>query len=278
MNKKELDAKLNEIQSRLSILGDLNGLIQKGAELPSLVSQAQTTNAAVQQLLPKLSAQQQSLTALTSEISALKEELSGKNSEIDELVQKTNEIQEKTESLKQQTLTQLGLAANEKLSNSFEQVKVELAKEKDKWFNWLVGAVAVLVVGATALAGWQVYEFGTLYHFAFLIKIALTAPLVYFIVFINREYSRTSRLIEEYAFKAAIARSFEAYKEILQDAFVEQQSLIYQKKLDFILEAVAGLYSSPMRNVKENMTKEREISPDIFSQLKDHIVPNLPKP
>lgn len=277
MNKKELDAKVAEIQQQLTALGDLSALIQKGAELPTLVVQAQSTNTAVQQLLPKISAQQQTLTALTTEISGLKTELSTKNSEMDELIEKTNSLQEKTEGLKQETLTQLGLAANEKLSNSFEQVKIELGREKKNWFYWLVGAVAVLVVGAAALAAWQVYEFGTLYHFAFLIKIALTAPLVYFIVFVNREYSRARSLIEEYTFKAAIARSFEAYKEILQDAFVEQQSLVYQKKLDFILEAVAGLYSSPMRNVKENMTKEKEISPDIFSQLKDHIIPNLPK-
>lgn len=276
MNKKELDAKVNEIQQQLTLLGDLNALIQKGAELPALVVQVQSTNTAAQELLPKLSTQQQSLKTLTTEISALKAELSTRNGEVEELVEKTNTLQEKTESLKQETLNQLGLAASEKLSNSFEQVKVELVKEKKAWFYWLVSAVAGLVIGAVTLAAWQVYEFGTLYHFAFLIKIALTAPLVYFIVFVNREYSRARSLIEEYTFKAAIARSFEAYKEILQDAFADQQALIYQKKLDFILQAVAGLYSSPMQNIKVNSTKEKEISPDIISQLKD-ILPSLPK-
>ena len=175
--------------------------------------------------------------------------------------------------MRQETLTQLGLAASEKLSNSFEQVKVDLGKEKDRWVSWLIGGVVVLVLATIGIALWQVQEQGTLYHLGFLIKIALTSPLVYFVVFVNREYSRVRNLIEEYTFKAAIARSFEAYKEILQDAFSEHQALIYQKKLDFILEAVTGLYSSPMRNVKVNNAKEKDISPDILAQLKAHFFP-----
>lgn len=277
MNKKELEAKLTEIQQKLGALGDLNALLQSGAQLPTLVTQAQSTNTAAQELLPKLTAQQQALEALTKEISGLKEELETRNEEIGTLAEQTTTLQQKTDELKQQTLTQLGLAANEKLSNSFEQVKVELVKEKDKWFNWLVGGVVALVGAAGAIAVWQVQDVGTLYHLSFLIKIALTSPIVYFIIFVNREYSRARSLIEEYTFKAAIARSFEAYKEILQDAFSEQQALVYQKKLDFILEAVAGLYSSPMRNVKANSTREKEISPDIISQLKGHILPDSTK-
>lgn len=275
MNKKELETRVADIQQRLAALGDLTVLIQSGTQLPTLVGQAQTASTTVQAFLPQLETQQNILKTLIEEITELKTDLSSKNGEIDELTEKTAALQEKTDGLRQETLTQLGLAANEKLSNSFEQVKIDLSKEKTKWFYWLVGAVAVLVIGATALAAWQVYEFGTLYHFAFLIKIALTAPLVYFIVFVNREFSRARNLIEEYTFKAAIARSFEAYKAIIQDAFIEQQTLIYPKKLDFILGAVTGLYSSPMRNVKENMTWEKENSPDILSQLKGSL-PNLP--
>jgi len=268
---------MSDIQQKLSALGELNALVQSGAQLPTLVTQAQSTNTAAQALLPKLTAQQQTLEALTKEISDLKDELTTRNEEIVTLAEQTTALQEKTESLKQETLTQLGMAASEKLSNSFEQVKLELVKEKTSWFYWLVGAVVALVFAAGAIAVWQVQDIGTLYHFSFLIKIALTSPLVYFIVFVNREYSRARSLIEEYTFKAAIARSFEAYKEILQGAFVEQQALVYQKKLDFMLEAVGGLYSSPMRNVKANAIKEKDISPDIVSQLKSHILPDSSK-
>lgn len=274
MNKKELEAKVADIEQKLVALGDLNTLIQSGAQLPALMSQAQTASTTAQAFLPQLETQQQTLKSLIEEITALKTELSSKSGEVDTLTEKTTVLQEKTDELRQETLTQLGLAASEKLSNSFEQVKVELGKEKEKWFFWLVGGVGALVVATGAIALWQVHEQGTLYHLGFLIKIALTSPLVYFIVFVNREYSRARSLIEEYTFKAAIARSFEAYKEILQDAFSEQQALIYQKKLDFMLEAVTGLYSSPMRNVKANNTKEKELSPDIVSQLKEHFFPD----
>src|SRR3989338_442965 len=277
MNKKELEAKLIEIQQKLSALGELSTLIQSGTQLPALVNQAQSTSTAAQELLPKLTTQQQTLEALTKEILGLKNELSTRNEEIGGLVEKTNALQEKTDGLRQETLAQLGLAASEKLSNSFEQVKIDLAKEKTSWFYWLVGGVAALVVATATIAVWQVRDVGTLYHISFFIKIALTSPLVYFIIFANREYNRARSLIEEYTFKAAIARSFEAYKEILQDAFADQQPLIFQKKLDFMLDAVSGLYSSPMRNVKMNAIKEKEISPDIVSQLKEKMFPEADK-
>lgn len=277
MNKKELEAKLAGIDQKLAALGDLSTLVQSGAQLPALISQAQTATTTAQAFLPQLETQQQTLKTLVEEIAALKTELTTKSGDFDELTTKTEELQTKTDSLRQETLTQLGLAASEKLSNSFEQVKVELGKEKDKWFSWLVGGVVVLVLATIAIALWQVKEQGTLYHLGFLIKIALTSPLVYFVVFVNREYNRVRSLIEEYTFKAAIARSFEAYKEILQDAFSEHQALVYQKKLDFILEAVTGLYSSPMRNVKVNNAREKEISPDILTQLKEQFFSDTPK-
>ncbi len=273
MNKTELEAKLNDIQQRLVALGDLNVLVQKSTELPTLISQFQTTNTTAQGLIPKLTEQQKSIGELSEEAEGLKEELATKNTEVAELVEKATALQEKTENLKQETLAQLGLVANEKLSNSFDKVKNDLLTDKTHWFYWLGGAVVGLVLVTTGVAAWQVYDVGTLYHLSFLIKIALTAPIVYFIVFVNREYSRVRCLIEEYTFKAAIARSFEAYMEILQDAFAEQQATVYQKKLDFILQAVAGLYSSPMRNVKLNSVRQKEISPDIISQLKGHILP-----
>ncbi|MDE2079490.1 MAG: hypothetical protein KGI73_03825, partial [Patescibacteria group bacterium] len=122
------------------------------------------------------------------------------------------------------------------------------------------------------IVAWQVlYEKAALFEVSFLIKIALTSPIVYFIVFINREYGRARNLIEEYAFKAAIARSFEAYKDIIEHIFEAQQPQTYQRKLDFILEAVTDLYSSPMRNIKDNHVHEKENSPDVFSKVHDAV-------
>jgi len=269
MKKEELAATLTEIQARLNSLGDLSVLIAQGNSLPELVQKVQAAQTSVQELLPQLTTQKDSTAELLKEIQILKEELTTKNEEVEELTQKTQELQEKTDSLKQQTLEQLGLAASEKLSNSFEQVKVELHQEKISWFGRLSLGVVALVLATAAIAVWQVKDTGTLYELTFLIKIALTSPIVYFIVFTNREYGRVRNLIEEYTFKAAIARSFEAYKEILEEAFADQQESVYQKKLDFILGAVTSLYSSPMKNIKSNSTKESEISPDILLKLKD---------
>ena len=161
----------------------------------------------------------------------------------------------------EETKVQLGVAASAKLASTFEKVKGELVVDKWKWFKWLVGAVVVLIVATALIVGWQIKDVGTLYQLSFLVKLALTSPFVYFVVFINREYSRTRSLIEEYTFKAAIARSFEAYKELIQDTDSEDAA----KTLEFIIKSISDLYSSPMLNIKKHSLKEKENSPDILS-------------
>ena len=85
----------------------------------------------------------------------------------------------------------------------------------------------------------------------------------------NREYSRSKRLKEEYEFKASIARSLEAYKEIIENLFADQPGDEYKKKLDFILESIGQLYSSPMRNIKDNELNDARVDKKIMPILSD---------
>lgn len=277
MKKDEVEKKLNEIHEKLNALGDLQALLTAAGNLPSVVSAFEQTQKTADEILPKLAANQEQVEALKDELTGLKDTLSENNDEASELITQTEELQDKTEKLRQETLVQLGLAASEKLSNSFEQVKIDLVTEKQRWFTWLKISVGALIFFTVAITVWQVLEHGSLYNFSFLIKIALTSPLVYFTVFINREYSRARNLIEEYTFKAAIARSFEAYKEILEDAFADQQSDIFKQKLEFMLDAVKSLYSSPMRNIKRNHTKEQELAPDLITQIRNTFTQSIPE-
>ena len=267
MNKKELQQALTEINQRLTALGDLNSLVQQGQSLPNLINDTQIKKTSIESFLSDLPTRSEELNRITTEVKSLNEQVVTRDGEVSDLVEKTKEVQQKVDGLIKETQVQLGVAANAKLASTFEGVKDELGREKGKWFWWLVGAVAALILATVGIVFWQIHENETIFELSFLIKIALTSPIVYFVVFTSREYGRVRNLIEEYTFKAAIARSFEAYKNIIEEIFSDYQVSTYQQKLDFILGAVTDLYSSPMKNIKENYVKEKENSPDLFSKI-----------
>ncbi|MFA6077458.1 MAG: hypothetical protein WC724_00350 [Candidatus Paceibacterota bacterium] len=277
MNKKELQQVLTEINQRLTALGDLNSLVQQGQGLPNLINDAQTKKTNIDSFLNDLPTRSEELNRITTEVKSLNEQVITREGEVSDLVEKTKELQQKVEEFIKETQAQLGVAANAKLASTFEGVKDELGKEKIKWFWWLVGAVVVLIIATVGIVVWQILEKETIFEVSFLIKVALTSPIVYFVVFTSREYGRIRNLIEEYTFKAAIARSFEAYKNIIEEIFSDYQSTTYQQKLDFILGAVTDLYSSPMKNIKDNHVKEKENSPDLFSKV-NSVVSGIAKP
>src|SRR3989344_1488005 len=270
--KKELLQKLAEISEKLRALGDLNVLVQKGENLPNLIASIQTAKTNIEPLLADLPVKSNELNRLTNDVKNLHKEVSGRNEEIVELATKTKELKEKTEKLIQEVQAQLGLAANAKLASTFEAVKGELSEEKKNWFGWLAAAVTILVVATGLVVWWQVKEIGTLYHLSFPIRLALLSPVVYFVVFVNREYNRVRSLIEEYTFKAALARSFEAYKEVVQSVDSETSPI---KTLAFILESIKSLYSSPMVNIKNNTHKEKENAQGILSSAHEIIKDTL---
>ncbi len=272
MTKKELEEMLRKIELRLGELGDLSVLVDEGNKLQLLAEDLTEQKEKLDVVLTKLPDDEEKLTDLTQQVVALKAELDKREKSTATLVDKTKELQIKTDELRQETLSQLGKASNEKLAHTFSVVQENLTKERDEWLKKLTKATGFLVFVTTVIVLWQVYETQTIYDLSFLTKIAITSPLIYAVVFFNREYARTRNLIEEYTFKSAIARSFEAYKEILDDAYSKQKLETQKEKLAFILKSVSNLYSSPMQNIKDNHTSDEEISPDIFSSVKKFLI------
>jgi hypothetical protein len=218
----------------------------------------------MESFLDQLPKQKEEMILLASESKKTSEELIIRSEEFSKLFQQIEELQQKVSGLVEETKAQLGVAADAKLAATFEGVQVELKREKELWFGWLMKAVLVLAIATAGIVWWQIIETGTVYHLSFPVRIAVLSPIVYFVVFINREYSRVRYLIEEYTFKAAVARSFEAYKEIVQSTDSESPVSTHS----FIIESIKDLYSSPMVNVKNNTHKERENTPDMMSNIR----------
>jgi len=274
MNKKELTQKLTEIDQSLKTLGDLNVLVQ------NVSSQKQVMDTLIAQLqaqkvnIDAIPAKKLELDNLVQEVETLKESTTEQQNLTEEVKSTVDALKTKTDEIHNLSLQQLGTISNEKLSNSFDKVKDDLKKDNEKWFKWLVGTSIALLLAVVGVVVWQVAKGDTIFEISFLVKLALTSPIIFFEFFVNREYSRSKRLIEEYEFKASIARSLEAYKEIIENLFADQPGDEYKKKLDFILESIGQLYSSPMKNIKDNETGsdkfDKKIMP-IVSDIKDMV-------
>ena len=274
MNKKELTQKLTEIDQSLKTLGDLNVLVQ------NVSSQKQVMDTLIAQLqaqkvnIDAIPAKKLELDNLVQEVETLKESTTEQQNLTEEVKSTVDALKTKTDEIHNLSLQQLGTISNEKLSNSFDKVKDDLKKDNEKWFKWLVGTSIALLLAVVGVVVWQVAKGDTIFEISFLVKLALTSPIIFFEFFVNREYSRSKRLIEEYEFKASIARSLEAYKEIIENLFADQPGDEYKKKLNFILESIGQLYSSPMKNIKDNETGsdkfDKKIMP-IVSDIKDMV-------
>ncbi len=272
MKTKEVQQKLLDIDQSLKSLGDLSALIQSFNEqkhvIDALIAEVQAQKANIDAIPQK----KEELEALVAEVTKLREDTLVQQTLTEETKKTVDILKDKSEDIHNLSLQQLGVISNEKLSNSFDRVKDDLKNDNEKWFKWLVGTSIVLLFSVIVIVIWQVAKGDTIFEISFLVKLALTSPIIFFEFFVNREYSRSKRLKEEYEFKASIARSLEAYKEIIENLFADHQGEEYKKKLDFILESIGQLYSSPMRNIKDNELNDeradKKITP-ILSDVKD---------
>jgi hypothetical protein len=269
MRTKEVQQKLSDIDQNLKALGDLSTLMQSVAEqkqvMETLIAQLQAQKVNIDAIPVK----KQELDSLMQEVEELKESTIEQQNLTEGVKETVDALKVKTEEINKLSLEQLGTISNEKLSNSFDKVKVDLKTDNVKWFKWLVGTSIGLLVTVAGIVFWQVAKGDTIFEISFLVKLALTSPIIFFEFFVNREYSRSKRLIEEYEFKASIARSLEAYKEIIENLFADQPGEEYKKKLDFILESIGQLYSSPMKNIKDNETGSNKFDKKILPVVSD---------
>lgn len=276
MKKQELEQKLNSIDLKLEQLGDLNSLVSGFKSQKQQLDTTVRNATAQQQNINQIPIKKSELDVLVSEAHSLKEELNQNIVDSEEVKNRVEELEKKIDETDDLAREQLGIISNEKLSNSFDIRSADLITEKKKWFRWLIGSTISLLVAIGLIVWWQTINGDSIFELSFLVKIALTSPIIFFEFFVSREYSRSQELLEEYQFKASVARSFEAYKEIIEESFSDRSSTAAdfdEKKLDFILETIKSLYISPMKSISDNNQKglSKKESSSLLSDIKNTV-------
>lgn len=73
---------------------------------------------------------------------------------------------------------------------------------------------------------------------AFLIKLPIYAPVIWFAYFVNKRRSENKRLLEEYSHKEAMAKSYESYKKQIADLKLDDSALI-EKLMDRAIDVIS---------------------------------------
>jgi F0F1-type ATP synthase membrane subunit b/b' len=185
--------------------------------------------------------------------------------EIEELKSSTNKILDTNQGLIEEIKNQLAVAAGGVLSNTFEQRKMDLEKSKKKWFNWLVLDI-ILLVGVAIFVFLELKSNPSITP-NFFLKFSLSFPFVYAAFFFHGQYNKERELLEEYAFKSAIAFSFEAYRKLIKEEIDQEKTEEQNKFLDFILNSIKGIYTSPRELMSNYPNKEDSIEVGVLDKL-----------
>ncbi|MDP2638620.1 MAG: hypothetical protein Q8P06_00395 [Candidatus Azambacteria bacterium] len=262
------------------ILKSINNKIESVEILKSKIDRADNISKNLEAKLTTLEERRGNIKRFETEIESVKSQIEPKKQIVDDLAEKVNDYNAIIEEQKKEYAklkenfdkllgdnndleitikNQLGLVSAEVLANSFFNEVGKLKTIVERWFKWLLGSYIALFISVISIAIWQVIEEGSLFKLTLLIRLPLITPIIFFVYFIEKQYSIDRKLSDEYIFKATVARSFEAYRKLLNEESAcdnDDQNKLLEKKLDFVVESIKNIYTSPLVNLKDKDNNE----------------------
>lgn len=247
---------------------------EKQQKINSLFTSIQTTAEQINSIarqtdekLANISTVANNVESSLSNVKGAVEEIHQLKTEVGELKSETSKLLEANQSLIEEIKNQLAVAAGGSLSNTFEKRKKELGDSKEKWFYWLM--IDILILAGIAIFVFLELKNNLTITPGFLLKFSLSFPFIYAAVFFHSQYSKERELLEEYAFKSAVAFSFEAYRKILKEEINQEQAEQQNKFLEFIIDSIKKIYTSPREIISRHPNKENSVEMGILEKLVD---------
>jgi hypothetical protein len=260
MKKEKIAKKLQELEVRINSLGDIPA---KVTEVDGYLSRAKVAAEATDQekqksnsLLVDIQNTQQRVEVLKQNIETVGKTSTELSNFIDEQRKKSTaaeatilEHKKNMESLEESIRKQLGSTGAKVLADAFSGEADKLRKSASKWFYFVLGSSVFLFIATILIVFWELSSAGDIWSTNFLIKVTITTPIIYFVFFTARQYGREKRLLDEYSFKSSVALSFNAFEESIKGIGPEDDGNKILKILDFAINTVRNIYSSPLDDV-----------------------------
>lgn len=262
--KSEIDNLLGaakQISEQLTVLQAESK--SRSDEIIAIQAQLNEKTGSADQLVQQISAQKLEAENQGKTIGELAENAAKEKDSISETLQKTEQLLKTNSEQSQKISDLLQKAAAGNLFKSFNLRKDEHEKSSRFW-RWMV-AISIVVLAAGAIYLVTVLPKEEPISYGFLAKFSVSGPLIYWLIFSTRQYTKSKRFEEEYAFKSAISLSLEAYRDLIKR---ESGEATKEDVIPFITSAVSGIFSSPTETVAKNPHREDgDITDSVINRL-----------
>jgi predicted nucleic acid-binding Zn-ribbon protein/archaellin len=280
--QKEYNSLIDQIKESLEHLSEHEAAAEKNlTEITGFNESISNLKSDSEEKFNNINSLEKNSMASNSEISTIKENSNKFFEKVEEYVNNINTAQTNTDNIiaknEEQTAEidkQLDKAAGVSLFHTFEDRKKQLRPASWGWLGVIVASVIALIFISSSI----VNEFSTMNHVAdtttqvvqaladknstvktetngvnsevnwiwFALKITLTFPLIYLIIFATTRYSKERRLMEEYAFKSAIALALKPYSDLVAKLGEEKADEEYRK---FLIKTIQDIFIAPTDKV-----------------------------
>lgn len=239
--------RIDELELKLKSIDNLE---QKKTDTAQISANIENLNTQLTELKNKTD-------QLNTTSDTLKQEFEAEKQKIDQKVVEFGDVKNKTDQLMNNIESQLGIVSAEKLALAFKHEAEKLEDTSKSWFKRFFISICVLFIVTAMIVIWEILVGGQLLSTGLAIKFSMTAPLLYFVIFIHGQYNRSKYLADEYVFKSSVARSFEAYRQLLKEDGLNAENKIDSKVLDFFINTITQIYKSPCLPI-DDVVSEKE--------------------
>ncbi len=233
--------RISNLASQIDTLESEHGTItshiedsqKKVAQINELKILAENELVKLQAIESKAKSSEETIANLISAVSDCDTEFKERSSSI-------VEIEDKIAGFEKKIVEQLGRASSGVLANAFYERQNEVEAEVSRWRKNLYWSTCLLVVVGISFFA---YSFWASFDYQFLLKITVSLPLIYSVWFSSRQYERERKIVEQYSFKAAKAKSLSAFSKIVKECSEGSDGSLSTQ--NFVISSVSGIYDAP---------------------------------
>lgn len=254
--KKSIETNVKEIQGHQSSSADSESKTQLHME------NAQEALNSLSKLLELGETKETTISQIETELTKWHVEIEEKRKVIDELRESTGvrlkeydtdikNRQNKLNEIDSKIDEQFRLASSGALAKAFGELGNRLMIGKIGWGTFAIISYFVAVSFAYWIASQSIPEplangkTPPLELSYFLVRLAVGIPIGFFVWFVTIQFGKARRLQEAYAFKGAVASSFDAYRDVIEKIAKDPKLKERPEYADFITRTIGDLYKPP---------------------------------
>lgn len=187
---------------------------------------------------------------------------------------KTDKVFKKNDDLTNQIVEQLQKATGISLFHTFQKRKEDLEKTQAWWLvGVIISTIALIIISLKVMGSLQHLPANTPIDWFkdVVLKFTLSMPILYLLYFFTDRYTKTRRLIEEYAFKSTISLALKPYFDLIKGLDGDEE----EKDKNFLIAVIGNIFTTPTDKVFRTTEKQYTLDfSNYYKSIADIIKPS----